>query len=119
MDDEPMVGKVIRKMLAECGCAAALTCSGSEAVKLFMSAKSENKPFDAVILDLNIPRGMQGDETLEQIRALDPDVKAILLTGDISHPVVSCYEDRGFKTVLLKPFTKSELEQAIQLATTE
>lgn len=50
------------------------------------------------------------------IRAVDPGVKAILLTADISHPAVSDYETLGFKSVIIKPFTRNDLQRALDLA---
>ncbi|MCB1915875.1 MAG: response regulator, partial [Rhodocyclaceae bacterium] len=35
---------------------------------------------DAVILDFNLP-GIDGVEALERIRAIDPDIKVIMITG--------------------------------------
>lgn len=116
MDDEEFVRSVIRKMLADSGYATCMTRNGNEAISKFMSAKTDEKPFDAIILDLNVPSGMPGGEAITQIRTLDPAVKAVLLTGDITHPAVASYEECGFKTVLLKPFTRDELMEALNSA---
>lgn len=116
MDDDHMVGSVIRAMLRRSGYRMHLTWTGDEAVREFESAHIRRKPFDAVILDLNVPAGLQGDQAMTQIRGMDPSVKAILLTGDITHSAVSDYEEIGFRTVLLKPFTREELLHAIHVA---
>jgi CheY-like chemotaxis protein len=49
---------------------------------------------------------------------LDPEIKAILLTGDINHQALEQYMECGFKTVLLKPFMRDELVQALEQAIT-
>ena len=49
--------------------------SGPEAI-----TKVKALRFDAVVLDLAMP-GMDGIETLRELRAILPDVQAILLTG--------------------------------------
>jgi CheY-like chemotaxis protein len=119
MDDEEFVGSVIRLILGRSGYDTCIAGNGDEAIKKFRAAKDLQKPFDAVILDLNIPVGMEGSEAMEKLRGMDPEVKAVLLTGDITHPTVARYAECGFKAVLLKPFTGDELMQAIQCAITE
>lgn len=116
MDDEELIRSVIRKMLAASGYASCMTRSGDEAISKFRSAKADDKPFDAVILDLNVSSGMAGGEAISQLHRLDPTVKVVLLTGDITHPAVARYEECGFKTVLLKPFTRDELMEALKSA---
>lgn len=115
MDDDEDVGSVIRTMLKNSGYSTRLTWTGDEAVQEFESARSRQRPYDAVILDLNVPIGLQGDQAMAQMKGMDPSVKAILLTGDITHSAVSDYEEIGFRAVLLKPFTREELLHAIQL----
>lgn len=115
MDDDEYVGSVIRTMLRNSGYRTRIAGTSDEAVREFESARSEQRPYDAVILDLNMPIGLQGDQAMKRLKGMDPSVKAILLTGDITHRAVSDYEEIGFRAVLLKPFTQEELLQAIQL----
>ncbi len=61
---------------------------------------------------------MEGHEVLEKLRAMDPGIKAILLTGDINHQALAHYAECGFQTVLLKPFMRDELIQALESAIT-
>ncbi len=116
MDDDEYIGSIISLMLDDSGYDTFIAWNGDEALEKFRAAKDLQRPFEAVILDLNIPAGMEGSETMEKLRIMDPGVKAVLLTGDINHPTVAHYAECGFKTVLLKPFTRDELMQAIQCA---
>jgi CheY-like chemotaxis protein len=118
MDDDEYVGSIIRSMLRECGYGACITGDGDEAIRKFQAAKDLQRPFDAVILDLVIPGGMAGHEALEKLRVMDPGIKAVLLTGDINHQALEHYTEYGFQTVLLKPFTREELIQALEWAIT-
>jgi len=43
-------------------------------------AKAQVKKFDAILLDMSMP-GMNGIETLKGLRAINPDLQVILLTG--------------------------------------
>ena len=67
-----------------------------------------------VILDLTIPGGMGGKETIERLLELDPDVKAIVSSGYSNDPVVANYRDYGFTTVVSKPYMMDELREALQ-----
>jgi CheY-like chemotaxis protein len=116
MDDDAFVRGVIRGMLAEAGYDIRVSKNGVEAIGYFKEAKDLGRPFDTVILNLHIPSGMGGDETMGFLRDLDPQVSAILLTADINHPAVAHYETLGFKTAIIKPFTRDDLLQALDRA---
>ncbi len=114
MDDDSLVRSVIRDMLTESGYDARITRNGDEAIEKFKAAKALGRPFDVVILDLNVPFGMEGTGAIEKLLDIDSEVKAILLTADIAHPMVAHYEECGFKAALIKPFTRGELMQALK-----
>lgn len=79
VDDEEMVRYVLTEKLTESGFSVTAAVDGMSAVKLF-----RNTVFDAVLLDLKMP-GMDGIETLKELRKLDPDIPIIMVTafGDI------------------------------------
>jgi CheY-like chemotaxis protein len=57
-------------------------CSqGREAISLAAQAASDGEPFDVVILDVRMPPGIDGVEAGSQIRAMDPDVEIVFVTG--------------------------------------
>jgi DNA-binding NtrC family response regulator len=53
--------------------------SGEEAIEVM-----KKKLFDVVILDIKMPRGMDGIETLREIKRIQPLAEVILLTGHAS-----------------------------------
>ena len=83
VDDDEMVRFVLTEKLAECGFSAIAACDGLSGVELF-----HNNVFDAVLLDLKMP-GMDGIETLRELRKHDPEIPVIMVTafGDISTAV--------------------------------
>jgi two-component system, cell cycle sensor histidine kinase and response regulator CckA len=82
-----------------------------------MKMAASRRPFDAVMLDLNIRGGIGGIETLKKIIEFDPGVKALLLTGYTYDLTITEYMNMGFKDVMLKPFSLEELETALDSLT--
>lgn len=114
MDDEPEIRELIEQMLQTQGHAVVLAENGSKAIELFLKAKASSQPFDAVILDLTIPDGMGGKDTLNALFKIDPDVKAVVISGYSNDPVMADPGSYGFKGALLKPFSMKELAEVMK-----
>jgi CheY-like chemotaxis protein len=56
---------------------------------------------------------MGGREALQQIRAGDPGVRAIVSSGYSNDPVMAKYREHGFKGVVEKPYTIDELGRVL------
>ena len=65
MDDEEMIREITGEMLGSIGYNVSFAADGEEAMSLFIKARSENRPFDVVLLDLTIPGSMGGAEVLK------------------------------------------------------
>jgi two-component system cell cycle sensor histidine kinase/response regulator CckA len=109
MDDEEIVRKAIGRMLKDKGFEVVFAEDGEEAIQNFREAKNSSHPFDAVILDLIIPGGLGGKETVKKIREMDTNVKIIVASGYSNDPVMANYEKYGFDGVIAKPFHIEEL----------
>ena len=116
MDDDMITRQVICRMLESNGYRTYGTDNGDEAVSSYVKARDCGYPFDAVILDLNIPHGKNGKEAMKELLALDPDVRAILATGDHTDPVAENFSAFGFKGMLPKPFTLEQLDETVRSA---
>jgi len=114
MDDEDMVRLVTGKMLYQLGYTAEFVKNGDEAIQVYKKAKESSNGFDAVIIDLTIPGGMGGKETIRKLIDYDPQVKAIVASGYAHDPVMSEYKDYGFCGAVPKPFTIEELGNLLQ-----
>lgn len=113
MDDDTYVTEILCTMLKESGYEACTARNGEEAISRFVRAREHGRPIKTVILDLHIPSGMGGSETIGKLRDMDSGLRAILLTGDITHPAIACYRESGFGATLLKPFTRAEVLEAL------
>ena len=116
MDDDPIVRDLAEKMLKKMDCSVITASEGSEAVRLYRDALAAGTPFDAAIMDLTIPGGMGGMETLKAIRALDPRARAIVASGYSNDPVVAHFREHGFQGYMTKPYRLDELRQAVETA---
>jgi PAS domain S-box-containing protein len=117
MDDEDMIRELAGEFITELGYDVALAKDGTEALEIYKSALEEGRCFDAVILDLTVPGGMGGTETISKLREIDPDVKAIVSSGYYGDSIMSDYVAHGFREVLPKPYDMERLSQVLALVT--
>jgi len=113
MDDDAVVRKVVGMALQSMGHEVELTADGDAAVESYLKAKNLGRPFDVVILDLMVPAGMGGKETIQALLMIDPGVKAVLMSGYGEDPVVLEHERYGFKGALPKPFDHEKLQEIL------
>ncbi len=104
MDDEEMVRVVAGKMLTHLGYQVELAGDGAEALERYRRALEEGRPFDAVIMDLTVPAGMGGKETMKKLMEIDQDAKAIVSSGYAADPIITNYKSYGFQGCIRKPY---------------
>ncbi len=114
MDDEEMIREAVCQMLNEMGYEVEAARDGVEVIELYRRAKESNRPFQVVILDLTIPGGMGGKETMKRLTDLDPGIKVIVSSGYSNDPVMSEYQHYGFRGVITKPYQIEELNKTLQ-----
>ncbi|MFC1949717.1 PAS domain S-box protein [Chloroflexota bacterium] len=113
MDDEETVLKLLSRMLKGVGYEVELTRDGAEAIERYTKAKESGQPFDAVIMDLTIPGGMGGKETIEKLLEIDLDVKAIVSSGYATDPIMADYKKYGFSGVVTKPYDLGQMQETL------
>lgn len=114
MDDEYFIRHTASEILKKKNFSVVTATQGHEAVELFKNAHFSEAPFDVVILDLTVPDGMGGIETLKKLAEIDPEVKAIASSGYSDDPVISEPEKYGFSGSLGKPYNLNEFINAIK-----
>jgi DNA-binding NarL/FixJ family response regulator len=65
-------------------------------------------------MDLTIPGGMGGKETIEELLKIDSDAIAVVSSGYSNDPIMSKYEKYGFRGVVSKPYRIEELSWAMR-----
>lgn len=114
MDDEDLILDVVGSMLEYLGYGVELSRTGHEALEKYKAALDAGTPFDAVIMDLTIPGGRGGKEVIQDLRALDPRVRAIVSSGYSNDPIMCNCTEYGFKGVVKKPFKMEDLRDVLQ-----
>src|SRR5207245_3330555 len=108
VDDEPGMLRYIRTLLEVDDNKVETASTGEEALERVQKGLQP----DLVLLDLLMP-GIDGLETLEQLRQLRPGVKVVMLwCGSDTRKVVQAIR-LGAHDYLTKPFQKSELDTVI------
>lgn len=110
MDDVKEIRETMKEILKSLGHQIDLACHGEEAITKYKQVIDKQKPFDVIILDLTIPNGMGGIETLIAIKKINPQVCAIVSSGYAHDPVMSNFENYGFKGKLLKPYQLNDIQ---------
>ena len=113
MDDEEPVRDVIGRLLTRIGYEIECAGNGTEAVTIYQEAKEAGRPFNAVILDLTVPGGRGGKEALQNLKKIDPGVKAIVSSGYSNDPIMSNFKEYGFRGIITKPFNIKELSEIV------
>jgi signal transduction histidine kinase/ActR/RegA family two-component response regulator len=113
MDDEGGIREIGKELLEHLGYDATIASDGEEALREYRKAL-DSQPFDAVILDLVVPKGMGGAETMERLLAIDPEVRAVVCSGYSNDPVMAHHLEHGFMAVLPKPFNVDHLQKVLR-----
>ncbi|MDA0991580.1 MAG: ATP-binding protein [Verrucomicrobia bacterium] len=114
LDDEAFMQQLGEGMLQRLGYDVTCVADTPSAISAFTDALTSNQPYAAVIVDLTIPGEAGGLDTLKQLRALDPDVKAIVSSGYSNDPVMAGFAEHGFSAVLPKPYSIEALSRILQ-----
>ena len=96
---ETIVARLLRRQIGAVG-----VRSGEEALQ-----EMGKKSYDVVILDIKMPGGMDGIETLREIKRIQPLAEVILLTGHASVETSIEGMKLGAFDYLLKPIKLEDL----------
>jgi len=113
VDDEAELVSSLRKRMLRRGFTVVGTLTGEDAI-----SAAEHRRFDVAVVDLKMP-GMDGLEVLQSLKAIQPSIQAIVLTG---HGSVDAAHQSGrldATRFLLKPADFNQLVESIQQAAEE
>ena len=103
----------LRKCVERAGYQVETAPDGSQGVDRFAARPGH---FDAILLDLTMPV-MNGQEALERILAIRPEVPVILSSGFSEDEALRRFHGRGLAGFLQKPYTAATLARKVRQAT--
>ncbi len=110
VDDESAVRDVARTMLQRFGLSVLIARDGAEAVELMRARSAE---IDCVLLDLLMPT-MDGEETLAELRRIQPDVPVVLSSGYDEDAASGRFSSLDLAGFIQKPYTLRELQDVMR-----
>lgn len=110
VDDEEDFATTVAEWLSKRHFCASAVFSGHGALQALKETEH-----DVIVLDLKMP-GMDGLQTLQEIRKIDPDVQILVLTGHGTVSTGISGMQLGAADFLQKPITLQALSDLIQAA---
>ena len=113
MDDEEFLLEMTTELLQHLGYTVETAKDGKEALGLYKKGLTSGQKHTVVIMDLTIPGGMGGKETIRELKKIDPDAKTIVSSGYATDPILSNFKEYGFDAMLPKPYEVEELAKIL------
>jgi PAS domain S-box-containing protein len=111
VDNDPQVLSILGEMLKDAGHHVLPVPNGPEALRVFVP-----NGFDLVITNVGMPE-MSGWDVAEQLRARDPNVPVIFITGwGLQEEDQARCRRLGISALLFKPVPPAELHRKVQIA---
>jgi CheY-like chemotaxis protein len=111
IDDEEPVRNVTAQILARFGLTPLVADGGEAGLAIF---RENPAAFEVVVLDLVMP-GMNGEQTLEALRKVRPEVRVLLVSGYTEGDLLRRFgPERGRLAFLSKPYTREALADRLR-----
>jgi PAS domain S-box-containing protein len=110
VDDEDVIVDVGSEMLGVLGYKVSVARSGREAIEIYKEKQNE---IDMVILDMIMPE-MDGKETFQALKSIDPGVKVILSSGYSADSGSTRMMEQGCCGFIQKPYSMNTLSQKVK-----
>lgn len=109
MDDDEFIITLTSRALEQFGHDVVCARDGRELITLYREIMNRGGSVDAFIIDLTIPGGMGGRQTIQELLKIDSGVVAIVSSGYSDDPVLANFREYGFRDALPKPYTIEDL----------
>jgi two-component system response regulator AtoC len=109
VDDEEVIRRVLDLSLRCSGMTACLAHSGEEALQLY---RDHAAAIAVVLLDVRMP-GLDGVQTLEALKQLNPAVRCCFMSGNFGDYAKEDLLKRGALAIFEKPFRVEQVVQAL------
>jgi len=109
VDDEENQREIACGMLTKLGYIAEAVSSGEEAIEYV-----KKNPVDLIVLDMVMPKGINGRKTYEEIIKIRLGQKAIIASGHAKSKEVDLAQELGAGKYIMKPYTLAKVGLAVK-----
>ncbi len=109
VDDEAPARTAVARILKASGYVVHALPGGQEAIDF-----ASTQPFDVLLTDFRMPGGLDGLTTVRAVRRINPQIVAIIMTGNNSIDLAIQSLNLGVHGFVVKPFTSYELLTTIE-----
>ncbi len=114
MDDEANIRRMVEALLEHIGMEVVAVEDGETTVEHYRAGLGTKSAFDLVVVDLTVPGGMGGRETLTALQEIDPAVRVVVSSGYSVDPVLANYAEHGFCGRVTKPYRAADLIRVLR-----
>ena len=109
VDDEPVMRESLAEWLAEDGYTVDTAASGAEAI-----AKATAKDYAIYFIDLKMPGGIDGIETMLEVRKRHPEASVIIMTAYATVDTAITAMKEGAQEYVVKPCSPEEISLLVE-----
>ena len=113
LDDEEAICLLVASALDASGFEVTPATTVAMALRACEQAVESREPFSLVICDLSLPGDTNGIQALQKLRAIDPEIKAIVSSGYDNDPVMRDCRKHGFNAAMAKPYEIAKLVRTV------
>lgn len=116
VEDEERIRKSTVTLLSSLGYSAQGVATGEQAIATYTRAHDSEYPIDLLLLDQHLSGRIGGVETMRIVQSVNPQAKAILISGQDPGNDELSLQRFGFVDVLSKPVPLEQLSASIERA---
>ncbi|MCA1733273.1 MAG: response regulator, partial [Acidobacteria bacterium] len=109
VDDEPVMRESLAAWLIEDGYSVDTASAGKEAI-----SRSVDKDYAIYFIDLKMPPGIDGIETMMEIRKLRPEASVIIMTAYATVDTAITAMKEGAQEYVVKPCNLAEISLLVE-----
>ena len=109
VDDEERQREIASGILTRLGYSAESVSSGEEAIEYV-----KENPVDLIVLDMVMPKGINGRKTYEEIIKIHPGQKVVIASGYAKTKEVGIAQELGAGKYIKKPYTLAKVGVAVK-----
>jgi signal transduction histidine kinase len=114
IDDDASLSRTLSLILRKAGYDVATASDSAEALRLSTADKLA-PPYDVALIDVRLP-GMSGLNLLAELKKSNPDITAVMMTGDADTTSAIAALNEGAYAYVLKPYRIEEVKAILARA---